>query len=116
MMFLAKRLGDITANDIAEMLPMFFLICIAICVICFILIKAKDSQNNDKPIRIARARIIDKDQPTSNAVTIIGWLLFETDEGERVKISIKAGHNFVVGDCGKLTWQGTRLINFIRER
>lgn len=115
-MFLAKRLGDITANDIAEMLPMFFLICIAICVICVIIIKTKDSQNNDKPIRTARAKIIDKDQPAPNTVTIIGWLLFETEEGERVRVSIKAGHDFVVGDCGKLTWQGTRYIEFIREK
>lgn len=113
---LAKKLGDITADDIAEMFPLFIIICAAICVICVIIIKAKDKENDNKPVKTAMAKIIDKDQPVPNAVTIVGWLLFETTDGERVRVSIKAGHDYVIGDYGKLTWQGSRLIDFSRDK
>lgn len=114
MLLLSKRLGDITTNDLAAMMPYFFIGCIVICLICFFIVKSKDAENDEKPIRTAIAKIIDRDQPQPNSVTIVGWLMFETEDGERVRVSIKAGHNYVVGDEGKLTWQGSRFISFER--
>ena len=114
MIFLAKRLGDITVDDIAAMLPVFLLVCGAICLISFIIIKKKDAENDDLPVRSAVGKIVDKDQPVPNAVTFVGWLMFETEDGERVRVSIKSGHDYLVGDKGKMTWQGSRFISFER--
>lgn len=116
MLLLSGRVGDITVKDMASVLPLFFIICGVICLICVLVIKAKNAESNDKPVRTAVAKIVDKDQPAANAVTIIGWLLFETEEGERVRVSVKAGHDFLIGDVGDLTWQGTRLISFTRRK
>ena len=115
MMFLT-RLGDVTTDDVADMLPMLFAIMIGICVICFIVIKVKDSENNSKPVLGMKAKIIDKMREEPGTVAFVIWVMFETADGNRVKLSCSAKNDYVVGDTGFLRWQGTRLISFERDR
>ena len=116
MLFLDTRLGDITVEDIAGMIPFFLIGCVVICVISALIIKKKDSENNVLPIRSMNAKIVDKDQPAPNAVTLVGWILFETEDGNRVRVSCKESGNYVIGDQGYLTWRGSRMISFERGK
>lgn len=116
MIFLAKRIGDITDEDIVEALPMFMLIMAAIFVICIITIKKKDSANDALPIRGANATIVDMQKVDSNTIAIITWTMFETSDGTRVRLSTRANNTYVIGDKGYLRWQGTRLISFERGK
>lgn len=111
-MFLAKRLGDITTDDIAEMIPFALIIMVAISIISIIIVKSKDAENDSKPIQEMMATIIDKQQVAATQVAITIWVIFEADDGTRVRVSCKASENYVVGDRGYLKWQGNRLISF----
>ena len=114
-MFLT-RLGDITTDDIAGMLPMLFVIMIGICVICFFIIKSKDAENDSKPVMGMRAKVIEKRGDQGPGVPIVIAVLFQTEDGNRIELSCSAKNKYVVGDEGFLRWQGTRLISFDRER
>ena len=116
MIFLAKRIGDVTFEDIAEALPMFMLIMAAIFVICIIIIKKKDSENDELPIKGANATIVDMQRVDSNTIAIVTWTMFETSDGIRVRLSTRANNTYVIGDKGYLRWQGTRLISFERGK
>lgn len=114
MLFLSKRLGDITVNDIAEITPFVVLGLAVVCGICLMIIKIKEAENNALPINGMVATIIDMQQVASNTVAFAIWVMFETEDGTRVRVSCNANENYVVGDKGYLKWQGTRLISFDR--
>ena len=52
----------------------------------------------------------------SNTIAVVTWTLFETSDGNRVRLSGKANNTYVIGDKGYLKWQGTRLISFERGK
>ncbi|MBR2889157.1 MAG: DUF2500 domain-containing protein [Oscillospiraceae bacterium] len=116
MMYLAKKIGDITIEEIAEILPFVFLGMLAVCGICLLIIKMKDKENDKLPVLEMAARVIDKQQVASNEIAFVIWIMFETEDGTRVRLSCKAQENYLVGDKGILRWQGTRLLSFDRNK
>lgn len=112
-------------DDIEDMIsePEFWvflaIIFVAIWVILAIVAvaakKSREASDNAQPVRSAKAKIIEKQQLPPNAIvfpsTLI-WFLFETEDGQRVRLNAKAQCGLVVGDTGYLTWQGSRVRNF----
>lgn len=115
MIVLATRIGDITIEDLAGMIPIFFLVCIAIMGICYIIVKAKEAENNAMPIQEMDATIVDMARPEQGSV-IATWVLFESEDGNRVRVTCNGDNEYVIGDKGYLKWQGTRLIEFKRGK
>lgn len=120
MLFLAKRLGDITIDDIAEMLPFFLVVMIGVGIIFMIIIKSKQKEEEERnasyPICRMNAKIVDKMQLAPNTMMSVSqmWILFELTDGRRLKLTTRASNEWIVGDTGYLTWQGTSMIRFGR--
>ncbi len=78
------------------------------------------------PIIEKKVKVIDKRTSISRNTTdgsteymnSHNYLTFETEDGDRMELLIKS-KNFgliVVGDVGKLKYQGTRFLDFYREK
>lgn len=120
-MFLAKSVwekdfGDMSLEDlgegILELLPSFLVVCAIICLACYIIVKIRGAENDALPIAGADATIIDMPRIGSNQIAITTWVMFETSDGRRMKLSCGANNHYVIGDKGYLRWQGTRLVSF----
>ena len=116
MMFLARKLGDLTLEDMGGMLLMLLGVMIVICVICAAVIKSKEAENNSKPILTVRAKIIDKDKVNPGEIAFVIGVTFVTEDGNRMELSCSAKELLAVGDTGLLKCQGTRLISFERDK
>lgn len=81
-------------------------------------LKARDAaQNKTQPVRVKPAKVIDMQQVSSNEV-VFGeiWVMFEMEDGERIRLNAKANNTWMVGDKGTLTWQGKRILKFERNK
>ena len=101
-----------------------FIFILAICgaaiglwVVYGIIRKKQNADNNAQPLKEEYAKVVDKQQLNSGSI-IIGepWVLFELEDGKRVRLNAHPENSLVVGDKGKLTWQGNRIKGFERER
>lgn len=107
---------DISMED----LFMFYAILIGILVIMWIFVaavkKKQDAENRAQPVRKKKAKIIDMQKVESGAI-VFGepWVLFELENGSRVRLNAKAENSLMVGDAGLLTWQGKKILKFERE-
>ena len=96
----------------------FFGVLIGLAVIvsiAYIIVSAvKDKQNSSQPIRKSFATIVSV--PLTTGIRSMSYVavMFELESGARIRFIVKAAHDFVVGDTGKLTWQGDRILSFIR--
>lgn len=106
---------DISIDDLVigfgVLLGLFF-----ISLIVFLAIRKKQNdENNAQPIQRMMAKIVDKQKLDPGTIAFETWTLFETEIGARVRLVGKANNDYVVGDQGELTWQGSRLISFERK-
>lgn len=116
MLLLATRLGDITVEDILGMgFPILIGLGIVAAIFYAVIVSKQNAINDAQPIQVATATVIDKQQVSPNAIAIDVWLLFETNDGRRVRLVCSAKNEIVVGDKGQMRWQGTRLISFTRN-
>lgn len=78
--------------------------------------KQQEAENKTQPINSGIAKIVDM-QKIETGVIIIGepWILFELDNGTRIRLNAKPQNNLVVGDIGMLTWQGRKILKFERK-
>lgn len=104
-------------EDIFIFIAVLWVVAAILWIIVGALKKKQDSENETKPVRKATAKIVDKQQIESGAI-VIGepWVLFETEDGERIRLNVKADNHLVVGDRGVLTWQGRKVLSFERVR
>ena len=114
MLILAKKIGDITTDDIAGAIPLFLAICVGIMIISWAILKTKNKENAAMPVEGMLATIVDMPKMEANAIVIATWILIEFPNGNRKRLSCKGNHNFVVGDYGYAKWQGTKLVSFER--
>ena len=79
--------------------------------------KKQDAEKAAQPIRKEYVTVVDKQQLDSGGI-IIGepWVLFELENGSRVRLNAHPENSLVVGDAGILTWQGRKIKGFERER
>lgn len=118
MVLLAKRLMDITTDDIVQALPIFFISCIVICIICWMIVKKKESENEAFPVEEGEVVCVDIRYMNSTVGSLLSSIMFETEEGRRVRIAqgVPLSVDYIVGDRGYLKWQGTKLISFARGK
>lgn len=121
--------------DIIEMLfPIMFLIIFVMIVIIFVKGIATWNKNNNSPRLTVSAKIVGKRQNTThnsqpNAGDISGvngfhtisstsyYITFQVESGDRMELSVSGTEYGMLteGDVGKLTFQGTRYIEFDRS-
>lgn len=115
---------DLTVKETVESVTVGELLTIVFGVLFGMLILAgiaymiasahRNSRNSAQPYRTANAVVIDRQQLPANAVSFQTWVMFETEGGERVRLLCERSHNYIVGDRGRLSWQGDKLHNFSR--
>ena len=95
---------------------MFILLGVALISLAFagIAVKSRDKANDAKPILREVVTIIEKQSGAPNSFVPVSdaWVVFQTDNGTRIRLYVKNGELYVVGDRGILTWQGTRVNDF----
>lgn len=89
---------------------------VAIVAVIFYLIVAarRNSYDSAQPLRVADATVVDKQLLPANAIAFQVWVMFETDSGERVRLLCERNHNYIIGDKGRLRWQGEKISSFSR--
>ena len=104
-----------------EELFMMLAIMIGMSIVMFgiaMLIKKKrDAEDAAQPMRTGFAKLVDMQQILAGQI-VFGeiWVLFELDNGDRMKLNAKAENSLVVGDTGMLTWQGRKILKFERNK
>lgn len=85
--------------------------------IVFAMKSKEDSWNNAQPVQNQNAKLVDMQQVPAGQV-VIGeiWVMFELENGDRVRLNAKPQNSLVVGDKGVLTWQGKRILKFERNK
>ncbi len=107
------RLDNYTMEDVGMFLGIMFGIFIISMVFLLIATKAAANKNNKYPVRESKVKLISKE--CANGL-IPEHVIFETDDGERINLVAETGNSLVVGDIGMLTWQGTKIISFSRDK
>ncbi len=103
---------NIDSQSVVEFLPMMFAIMIGMCIVLWIIVAVKNKENESLPIMRAHAVLLEKPQETPGGIAIVVATTFQLDDGRRVRLSVPAKHNLIVGDKGMLTWQGTAFRSF----
>lgn len=106
-----------------DMESLFLIICIMgvlmvfMWIIVFALRSHEKAKNNAQPVKTNSAKLIDMQQVPAGQIVIgdIG-VMFELDNGERIRLKANPKNSLVVGDKGLLTWQGTNIIKFERNK
>lgn len=110
--------SDISMEDIFMVFAILIGIFLVSVIALNILKRKRDAEDDEQPTLSKKAKVIDKQQLPPNTIMSISemWVLFETEDGQRLRLNAKAINNLVVGDEGYLTWQGRRIINFERDK
>lgn len=117
----AEELEDVFESISMEEAFMFIAILVGMMIVVMIMSAAmkmkRDAANAACPVNRMRARVVDKQQQSENGIVVYSriWVLFELDDGRRVRLILPGNSNVVVGDRGNLTWQGDAIISFVRD-
>ena len=108
---------EMTMKDIAVVIGVMAGVVIILWIILAIAFGVIKARNNAQPLRTARAIVIEKQALPVDAILSISrmWIMFETEDGTRLRLNAKALNNLYVGDVGRLTWQGNEIRRFDRE-
>lgn len=100
---------------VATIIAMFIIVAV-LWIIVAVMKKKEDDENNAQPVMTRKAKLVDKQQVAAGDI-VIGeiWTLFELEDGERIRLDAKPQNNLVIGDSGRLTWQGKRILRFERD-
>lgn len=105
--------------------PVMFLMFFGVFAVTIIRSIAQWSKNNNSPRLTVDARVIAKRTNVSRHHTSNGhthrsttyFVTFEVESGDRMELKMQ-GHEYgllIEGDKGKLTFQGTRYLEFERQ-
>ena len=104
-----------------EELFMMFAILAGLAVVSWtivgVLAKKRNDEDARQPVRTEHAKLVDMQQVAAGQI-VIGELpvMFELDDGQRIRLGAKAQNSLVVGDTGQLTWQGRKILKFERDK
>ncbi len=121
-------------NIIEMLFPIIFLLIFIMIIVTFVKRIAAWHKNNSSPRLTVSARIVGKRQNTThnnqpNAGDISGahgyhtisstsyYITFQVESGDRMELSVSGSEYGMLseGDTGKLTFQGTRYLDFNRN-
>lgn len=113
---MSSFIRDISLEDIFMFFAIWFALLIILAVAVIIIKKKRDAEDKAQPVRRKNARIIDMQRFDAGEI-VIGepWVLFELENGSRVKLNAKQKNHLMVGDVGLLTWQGRKILKFERN-
>lgn len=104
---------DITSEDFMIFFGVLFGIAILSILFAVIAIKSRESANAKLPMHSAEAKMLERQKiayETFGPVEM--YFIFETVNGERLRLMAKSNNTWVPGDTGTLTWQGNKVISF----
>lgn len=87
-------------------------VMVVICIICWIIAGMTRAKEKRLPIHQAVAHVVEKD----NSSPYIHYVTFEFENGQREKLVADPRNKLVVGDVGKLSWQGNKIVDFVRGK
>lgn len=78
--------------------------------------RKRDRENNAQPIMRQKAKVVEKLRGDPDGILLQNemWILFDTADGKRLRLSAKADNRLAAGDEGFLTWQGNCVRDFER--
>lgn len=108
---------DISGSDVMLFIIILAAVSLVLLAILAALRKKERTANAKKPIERQMARVIEKQQLPAGAIPSRSCVqvVFETETGRRVCLNVKGTNNLLVGDEGKLSWQGSDMIYFGRN-
>lgn len=116
MSLLARRISDITTDDILSFALIFMCVGVTCLFIMLAWKKKNDRETRYMPVEGMEASIVDKQQLSPNTYAFEVWVLFEGDDGRRIRLMCKSNNDYVIGDKGYVKWQGTKLFSFERGK
>lgn len=85
--------------------------------IVFVMKSKEDARNNTQPVQTMYVKLIDMQQVPAGQIVIGNiWVMFELEDGERIRLYAKDHNSLVVGDKGMLTWQENQILKLERRR
>ena len=102
------------------MFPLFFLMFFAVFFIAIFRMVREWNRNNQSPRLTVDAKVVAKRTNVSrrdNHRSTTYYVTFQVDSGDRMELRLQ-GHEYglmIEGDTGKLTFQGTRFLEFQRQ-
>ncbi len=108
---------EMTMEGIAIVIGVMGAVVLILWIIVAIVLGVKKAENNAHPIQTARAIVIERQVLPADTILSLSsmWIVFETEDGTRLRLTAKAINTLYVGDVGKLTWQGNEIRSFERE-
>lgn len=106
--------------DMEELFMMFAIltgVAVVLWTIVGVLKKKQNDEDARQPVKTEHAKLVDMQQVPAGQI-VIGEIpvMFELDDGQRIRLAAKAQNSLVVGDVGMLTWQGRKILKFERDR
>ncbi len=111
------------------MVPLVFMFVIGMFVYTFSQTIKEKKKNDNSPRLTVNAKIVDKrsdmhrhhhnhNHHHHHHYSYSYYVTFEFDSGDRAELHVPQNEFgiLVVGDCGDLTFQGTRYLSFVRKR
>ena len=82
-----------------------------------LILRKNEAEIKSHPVLTKTAKLIDMQQVPAGQI-VLGeiWVLFELQDGERLRLNANPQNNLMIGDVGILTWQGRRILSFKRNR
>lgn len=100
----------------------FFLLVAGLIVFVIVKSVSQSSRNRNSPILIMEARVVAKRADVSGgmgdtAAHTWHYATFEVESGDRMELSVSGEQYGMLaeGDMGRLTFQGTRFVDFLRR-
>lgn len=108
---------DISGSDVMLFIIILAAVALVLLTILAAIRKKERTANAKKPIERQMARVIEKQQLPAGAIPSRSYVqvVFETETGRRVCLNVKGTNNLLVGNEGKLSWQGSDMIYFGRN-
>lgn len=103
----------ISSSDIGKMLPIIFIILVAILLIVLAIMFVVKKKDNGKELESRKIKVLEKPIQQGN----IEWYIVECDNGERLKLRNLNANNVIisVGDVGICEYRGQTIEHFKRQ-
>lgn len=104
---------NVNGNNIAEILPFFFIALVVIGVLMWAIYFFVKKQDDTKELMTKKVKVLEKPIQQGN----IEWYILECENGERLKLrSFQANSIMItVGDIGIVSYKGQTIQKFERQ-
>lgn len=122
--------GGVNMGFVPGFMQLFFILFIGVFIFIIASAVRQGIKNNNSPVLTVVARIVAKRTDVSSDMQNTGdgmnmhssstryYVTFEVESGDRMEFSVRGSEFGLLAedDSGKLTFQGTRYLGFIRDQ